>query len=71
MESCAMRVLLYPEFGRMELAEVPAPPPPGADEVTVRVAACGICGSELEAFKLRSPRRPPPLVLGQIGRAHV
>ena len=59
-----MRVLLYPEFGRMELADVPAPPAPAADEVTLRVAACGICGSELEAFKLRSPRRPPPLVLG-------
>ncbi|MCX6955130.1 MAG: alcohol dehydrogenase catalytic domain-containing protein [Verrucomicrobia bacterium] len=59
-----MRALLYPEFGRMEMADVPAPPSPAADEVTLRVAACGICGSELEAFKLRSPRRPPPLVLG-------
>ena len=59
-----MRVLLYPEFGRMEMADVPAPPPPGADEVTVRVAACGICGSDLEGFKLRSPRRTPPLILG-------
>jgi L-iditol 2-dehydrogenase len=30
----------------------------------VRVAACGLCGSELEAFKNHSPRRTPPLVLG-------
>lgn len=59
-----MRALLYPEFGRIELADIPAPPAPAADEVTLRVAACGVCGSELEAFKLRSPRRPPPLVLG-------
>lgn len=59
-----MRVLLYPEFGRMEMADYAAPPAPADDEVTLRVAACGICGSELEAFKLRSPRRPPPLVLG-------
>jgi L-iditol 2-dehydrogenase len=64
MELSAMRVLLYPEFGRMEMADIPAPPPPGADEVTLRVAACGICGSELEGFKLRSPRRTPPLILG-------
>src|SRR3954463_10250825 len=59
-----MRGLLYPELDRMEMADVPAPPPPQADEVTLRVAACGICGSELEAFKTHSPRRTPPLVLG-------
>jgi L-iditol 2-dehydrogenase len=28
------------------------------------VAACGICGSELGSFAHRSPRRPPPLVMG-------
>lgn len=59
-----MRALLYPEFDRVENATVPGPPAPQPDEVTLRVAACGICGSELEAFKNRSPRRPPPLVLG-------
>jgi L-iditol 2-dehydrogenase len=59
-----MRALLYPEFDRIENAVVPEPPPPAADEVTLRVAACGICGSELEAFKNHSPRRTPPLVLG-------
>lgn len=59
-----MRALLYPEFERIEMAEVPESPPPREDEVTLRVSACGICGSELEAFKNRSPRRPPPLVMG-------
>lgn len=59
-----MRALLYPEFERIENATVPETPPPRDDEVTLRVAACGICGSELEAFKARSPRRPPPLVMG-------
>jgi L-iditol 2-dehydrogenase len=59
-----MRALLYPEFNRVENATVPDAPPPQADEVTLRVAACGICGSELEAFKTRSPRRIPPLVMG-------
>lgn len=39
-------------------------PAPAADEVRLRVAACGICGSELESIKTRSPRRPPPLVMG-------
>ena len=59
-----MQALLYPEFGRIEYATVPDPPAPRADEVTLRVAACGICGSELEAFRRHSPRCPPPLVLG-------
>lgn len=59
-----MRALLYPEFERIENATVAEAPAPEADEVTLRVAACGICGSELEAFKNRSPRRVPPLVMG-------
>src|SRR5213594_2903152 len=58
-----MKTLLYPAFDRVEVAEQPEP---RADrgEVLLRVAACGICGSELEAFKTRSPRRTPPLILG-------
>jgi len=59
-----MRALLYPDYERVENAQVSEPPALGADEVRLRVAACGICGSELEAFKNRSPRRVPPLVLG-------
>ncbi|MDI1251413.1 MAG: alcohol dehydrogenase catalytic domain-containing protein, partial [Lacunisphaera sp.] len=58
-----MRALRYPAFDRLEIGEAPL----GElrpDEVRLRVAACGICGSELESFKHRSPRRPPPLVMG-------
>ena len=58
-----MRVLNYPAFDQLELRDL-AVTPPQPDEVRVRVAACGICGSELETFKHRSPRRPPPLVMG-------
>jgi threonine dehydrogenase-like Zn-dependent dehydrogenase len=58
-----MKVLLYPEYQRLEIADQPRPKPEGW-EVLLRVAACGICGSELEAFKMRSPRRVPPLVMG-------
>jgi L-iditol 2-dehydrogenase len=59
-----MRALLYPAFDRIENASVPEPAAPAADEVTIEVAACGICGSELEGFKTHSPRRTPPLVMG-------
>lgn len=56
--------MLYPEFERVENAIVTEPNPPAPDEVTLRVAACGICGSELDGFRTRSPRRVPPLVMG-------
>jgi threonine dehydrogenase-like Zn-dependent dehydrogenase len=58
-----MIALNYPEFDRVEISEV-ASLPLQADEVRLRVAACGICGSELETFKNHSPRRQPPLVMG-------
>lgn len=58
-----MKTLLYPAVERLEIAEQNAPSI-APDEVLLRVAACGICGSELESFKNRSPRRPPPLVMG-------
>jgi len=54
---------LYPDWNRLELADLPEPVA-GDSEVVVRVAACGICGSELETFAGRSPRRTPPLVMG-------
>lgn len=58
-----MEILLYSQFGKMEMSSCPVPEA-GAGEVLVKVAACGLCGSELEAFRSRSPRRTPPLVLG-------
>ena len=58
-----MKTLLYPDWDRVEVAERPRPAPT-ADEVVLRVAACGLCGSELEGFKTHSPRRTPPLVMG-------
>lgn len=58
-----MKTLLYPEYERLEIADQ-SKPEAGAGEVLLAVAACGICGSELEAFKKQSPRRVPPLVMG-------
>jgi L-iditol 2-dehydrogenase len=58
-----MLTLHYPAFEQLEIKELPSPTP-AAGEVIVRVAACGICGSELESYKNRSPRRAPPLVMG-------
>ena len=58
-----MRTLHYPALEQMGIRDVDDVAPQ-ADEVKIKVAACGICGSELESYKNKSPRRPPPLVMG-------
>ncbi len=58
-----MTALYYPDWETLTVAERPRPEV-APDEVLLRVAACGICGSELETFKARSERRTPPLIMG-------
>ena len=58
-----MKSLLLREYGHLEIAEIPRPEP-GPGEVLVRVAACGICGSDVHGYDGSSGRRIPPLVMG-------
>jgi len=58
-----MQALLYADWDTLVMTEQPIPRPQRG-EVLLRVQAAGICGSELEAVRKRSPRRPPPLILG-------
>jgi threonine dehydrogenase-like Zn-dependent dehydrogenase len=58
-----MKALVYPSWDKLEIREV-AEPVAAPGEVILKVAAVGICGSELEAVATRSPRRTPPLVMG-------
>ncbi len=58
-----MQGLLLKEYNRLEMAELPVPQP-APDEVLVRVAACGICGSDVHGYDGTSGRRIPPLVMG-------
>ena len=58
-----MKVVAYPAWDTLEIREMPDPHA-AAGEAIIRVAAVGICGSEIEAVASRSPRRTPPLVLG-------
>jgi len=58
-----MQALLLKNYMELELTEMPAPEP-AADEVLVRVAACGICGSDVHGLDGSSGRRIPPLVMG-------
>src|SRR5713101_8641866 len=58
-----MKVLLLSQYKHLEIAELPEPTPdPG--EVLVRVAACGICGSDVHGYDGSSGRRIPPIVMG-------
>lgn len=58
-----MRALFYPAWNTLEVADLEVPVPRHG-EVLIRVSQCGICGSELETFRSRNPRRNPPLVMG-------
>lgn len=58
-----MKALLLSKYSTLEVADLPVPNP-GPDEVLVRVAACGICGSDVHGYDGSSGRRIPPLVMG-------
>jgi len=58
-----MKALLLTTYKNLELADLPVPAP-HPDEVLIRVAACGICGSDIHGYDGSSGRRIPPIVMG-------
>jgi 2-desacetyl-2-hydroxyethyl bacteriochlorophyllide A dehydrogenase len=58
-----MKALVLTGPQRVEMKDLPQPEP-GPGEVLLRVAAAGICGSDVHGFLGHSPRRKPGLVLG-------
>src|SRR5260221_7643159 len=58
-----MKALLLTTYKNLELADLPVPTP-APDEVLIRVAACGICGSDAHVYDGSSARRIPPIVMG-------
>ena len=58
-----MKALLLSKYSQLEMADFPVPRP-GPGEVLVRVAACGICGSDVHGYDGSSGRRIPPIVMG-------
>lgn len=58
-----MKALLLSRYRHLEIADIPTPAP-ARGELLVRVAACGICGSDVHGYDGSSGRRIPPLVMG-------
>ncbi|MBX3426812.1 MAG: alcohol dehydrogenase catalytic domain-containing protein [Pirellulales bacterium] len=58
-----MKALLLTAPKRLEYVDFPDPAV-GPDDVLVRVAACGICGSDVHGYDGSTGRRQPPLVMG-------
>jgi L-iditol 2-dehydrogenase len=58
-----MKAMLLSKYRHLEIAELPTPTP-GPGELLIKVAACGICGSDVHGYDGSSGRRIPPIVMG-------
>src|SRR5213083_2277235 len=58
-----MKAMLLSKCRHLEIADLPKPVP-GPGELLVRVAACGICGSDVHGYDGSTGRRIPPIVMG-------
>src|ERR1700690_4326749 len=59
-----MKSIVLTEPGKLELRDMPLPPPPGENEAQVRVRQVGICGTDLHAFQGHQPFFTYPRILG-------
>src|SRR5271154_4387763 len=58
-----MKALLLVDKKRFEMTDMPVPAI-GPDDLLVKVAACGICGSDVHGYDGSTGRRIPPIVMG-------
>jgi L-iditol 2-dehydrogenase len=58
-----MKALVLAAYNRLEIQDLPLPAV-GPEDVLLRVAACGICGSDVHGMDGSTGRRQPPIVMG-------
>lgn len=58
-----MKALRYLGPNQLEIMEMQKPVP-GAEEVLLRIKACGICGSDVHGYLGLTGRRTPPMTMG-------
>lgn len=62
-ENNKMKALVLTEYKKLEYLDYPKPEI-AADEVLIKVKACGICGSDVHGYDGSTGRRIPPLIMG-------
>src|SRR5438128_6416750 len=63
MKACLLRSIMPVEQNPLDFTEVPDPGPL-ADQVLVRVSACGVCRTDLHVVEGELPYRKSPIVPG-------
>ena len=58
-----MKTLVLTDYNVFELQDWPVPAF-GPEDVLIRVAACGICGSDVHGMDGSTGRRQPPIIMG-------
>lgn len=58
-----MKALVLSAYKQLDLVNMP-PPRTAEDELLIRIAACGICGSDVHGYDGSTGRRLPPIVMG-------
>jgi L-iditol 2-dehydrogenase len=64
MMSATMQALVFTDFNRHQLQDVPIPALVYPDDVLVQIKSAGVCGSDLHGYTGQTGRRQPPLVMG-------
>ena len=62
--------MVLEQYMKLEMTDMPVPET-GANDVLVRVRACGICGSDVHGMDGSTGRRIPPIVMGHEGSGEV
>ncbi|MGI9337606.1 MAG: zinc-dependent alcohol dehydrogenase [Gammaproteobacteria bacterium] len=63
-EKNKMKALMLTGTRQLALTNAPQPQDKSGGDIVVRIAAVGICGSDMHAYLGHDERRPPPLILG-------
>src|ERR1700678_1937338 len=58
-----MKALVRSGYKQLDIVDM-AKPQPHADELLIRIHACGICGSDVHGYDGSTGRRLPPVVMG-------
>jgi 2-desacetyl-2-hydroxyethyl bacteriochlorophyllide A dehydrogenase len=60
----SMKAAVWKGLERVEVDEVPVPEPVGSRDVQIRVAACGVCGTDVHLLENKFPLFKPPRIIG-------